>query len=581
MGLLFWIGEVLGGAASAFAEFIGDVFDGVFRAVGGSVKNISKDMYKDVETELKDEESPLKVTADLINAEVTKPITGGFEHAVQASLDRHSPMTHIEAEKETLKLWEDVKNESAAALGVGLFTEIATLGQVEGVFQAFQFKDKVTGMTAMAGRIAAMRYEAFWLRLYQQRLNQRAPYVLPGAQDLVRMELREVFKEEFRPELLEPLPSMKFQQTMKLQGYDTYWANSYWAAHWVLPSLGDLDEMLHRGIISLKEWQTMVRRNDYLPAWINRREKIIYNPYTRVDVRRMRDLALLTKQEVLDNYKDLGYDDLHAERMAIWTEVYILAVELRARYSKGWITSEDVYNEIVAAGMPEKRARIWVQKIVPAEKETRTEKERDVTKSEIVKGVKTGILTREDGIELLIGMGYDADEAIYILEINIPIDEEDAVVKVRQLTKADILKALKTEVITREAARDLLMGIRYSPTAADTLLEIFDAQVKPPKTTRLREASKADIVLGVKKGLITQEEAYGMLLDLGFSPEGAQFVLFVKTEESPFSPINLEEFRNLVNLRRKALGLSPIKKEKKKDNHVGESDEASQPLSHK
>ncbi|MBA7589715.1 hypothetical protein ES708_31804 [subsurface metagenome] len=165
------------------------------------------------------------------------------------------------------------------------------------------------------------------------------------------------------------------------------------------------------------------------------------------------------------------------------------------------------------------------------------------------------MISRTEGAELLIDMGYDEDEAVYILEINIPRDEEDVVVSQRELTKADILKGLKTEVITRGEAMTRLLELRYSPADAEFLLKIFDAQVKPPVEPREREASKADILLGVKKGLISETEGYGMLLDLDFTPEAAAFILEVKAEVSPFSPINFAEFKNRAQKYRRAAGM--------------------------
>ncbi|GAI69357.1 unnamed protein product, partial [marine sediment metagenome] len=138
---------------------------------------------------------------------------------------------------------------------------------------------------------------------------------------------------------------------------------------------------------------------------------------------------------------------------------------------------------------------------------------------------------------------------------NIPPDEEDVVVRQRELTKADILKGLKTEVITRDEARDRLRELRYSPADAEFLLKIFDAQVKPPIEPAGREASKADIILAVKKGLITPEDAYLMLQDIDFTPEASMFILEVKAEVSPFSPINFAEFKDRAQKYRRAAGM--------------------------
>ncbi|MBA7587801.1 hypothetical protein ES708_29843 [subsurface metagenome] len=229
-----------------------------------------------------------------------------------------------------------------------------------------------------------------------------------------------------------------------------------------------------------------------------------------------------------------------------------------ARWTKGWISLDDVRSELTTLGMPAERVEEFIQMKVKSTEGERVESERDLTKTDIYKGVKQDRINRSEAVELLMDLGFDEDEADYLLLINIPEDEEDEVVKERELTKADILKGLKTEVITRDEARDRLLELRYSPTDAEFLLKIFDAQVKPPVEPREREASKADILLGVKKGLISSTEGYGMLLDLNFTPEAADFILMVKAEESPFSPINFAEFKDMTGKYRRAAGMGVV-----------------------
>ncbi|MBA7571412.1 hypothetical protein ES708_13175 [subsurface metagenome] len=56
-----------------------------------------------------------------------------------------------------------------------------------------------------------------------------------------------------------------------------------------------------------------------------------------------------------------------------------------------------------------------------------------------------------------------------------------------------------------------------------------------------------------------------MLLDLDFTPEAADFILMVKAEESPFSPINYAEFKGMTQKYRRAAGMEakPISEELK------------------
>ncbi|MBA7579235.1 hypothetical protein ES708_21104 [subsurface metagenome] len=86
-----------------------------------------------------------------------------------------------------------------------------------------------------------------------------------------------------------------------------------------------------------------------------------------------------------------------------------------ARWSKGWITLDEVKSELTGLGMPADRLEELIQtKIKPAESE-RVTGERNLTKTDIYKGVKQGRIDRTEGIELLMDLGFDEDEADYLL----------------------------------------------------------------------------------------------------------------------------------------------------------------------
>lgn len=388
----------------------------------------------------------------------------------------------------------------------------------------------------------------------------------PAPADLVRWQAREVFEPDMvaRYGLDDELDKIEKEPFYKAGMTDEQIRN-YWRAHWEHASWQQVVEMLHRGQMTEEEVWDWFRVVEIPPFWREKLTAISWNVPTRVDVRRFWDMRTISEERLREVYTNQGYHGKDLDDYVLWTKVYVAYPDLLARWSKGWITIDEVRSELVGLGMPAERVEEMIQtKIKPTESE-RVSSERALTKTDIYKGVKQGAITRAQGLDLLVDLGFDEDEADYLLAINIPTDETAAVVSERQLSKTDILKGLKTEIITRTEALDKLLGLRYNATDAEFLLKVFDAQVKPPTEAREREASKADIVLGVKKGLITQEEGYGMLLDLGFTAEAAQFILMVKTEESPFSPINFAEFKDLTQKYRIAAGkeVKPMSEELK------------------
>lgn len=377
----------------------------------------------------------------------------------------------------------------------------------------------------------------------------------PAPPDLVRWQAREVFE----PAMIEKYGlDSEFEGIQKEPFYKAGMTDeqilNYWRAHWEHASWMQIVEMLHRGLITEQDVYDWFRLVEIPPYW---RQLLIDTAYTwptRVDVRRWWDMRTIDETELRRLYSGMGYRGVNLDNYVLWTKVYVAFPDLMARWSKGWITIDEVRSELTTLGMPAARLEEFIQMKVKAAEPERIETERDITKTDIIKGVRTNVITRDEGIELLQDLGYDYDEAVYILEINIPVDEEEVVVAARKISKADILKGLKTAVITRDEARTRLIDLRYSPADAELLLKIFDAQVEPPVEPKAREASKADILLGVTKGLIDRYEGYTMLLDLDFSPEAADFILTVKTEESPFSPINYPEFKDLTRKYRLATG---------------------------
>lgn len=145
-------------------------------------------------------------------------------------------------------------------------------------------------------------------------------FFIPPVQDLITMAVREVFSpeisipngqfQEFPPE---------FEKFAKQQGVSAKWAENYWAAHWVLPSIQMGYEMLHRGEISKDELEFLLKALDVMPIWRKRLINISFSPFTRVDIRRMHKVGVLTESEVNKAYHEIGYDDDKAERLTAFT----------------------------------------------------------------------------------------------------------------------------------------------------------------------------------------------------------------------------------------------------------------------
>ena len=157
--------------------------------------------------------------------------------------------------------------------------------------------------------------------LYKELAQQ-----IPPIADIITMAVREAFTPAIAGKFgqYQDFPQQLEEWAMK-KGLSAEWAKRYWAAHWSLPSPLQGFEMLHRGAINESELNMLLRALDIMPFWRGKLTQIAYRRLTRVDIRRMYGLGVLTEKDVYDAYVELGYNDRDARRMSDFTVKQILA----------------------------------------------------------------------------------------------------------------------------------------------------------------------------------------------------------------------------------------------------------------
>jgi hypothetical protein len=186
---------------------------------------------------------------------------------------------------------------------------------------------------------------------------------IPGYQDIVRFAIREAFNPDMVREL---------QLDLELDENPDYleWANAsglgevsikskdgskktidfakmFWYAHWDLPSPGQAYQFMHRfyaesrygaspwlkhaSPFSAADLNALLKANDYSPRFRGHLAGISYNPFTRVDVRRVRAKGLINKEDVYHNYRAGGYDDFQANALTEFTELEVADAKFKKR----------------------------------------------------------------------------------------------------------------------------------------------------------------------------------------------------------------------------------------------------------
>lgn len=296
-----------------------------------------------------------------------------------------------------------------------------------------------------------------------------AAFFIPPAADLITMAVREAFSPEVAERFgqFEDFPEA-FAQWAKRQGISEDWARRYWAAHWALPSPQQGFEMLHRGIIDEATLKVLLRALDVMPFW---REKLIgisYSPYTRVDIRRMHKVGVLSRDQVKRAYQDIGYDDTKAETLTTFTE------------------------RLNAPDAPDP-----------------TDELDGITRATVVGMYSDGILDRPTAFGLLEAIGFSHDVAELFL-INADHDEQR---RERAEQVGLILDRAKVGVITFGAAQDELHALGL------TTREIEKAVIKlvRAESARVRLPSRADLDRMYRAGLVDDAEYLNTLQRLGYS----------------------------------------------------------------
>ena len=148
----------------------------------------------------------------------------------------------------------------------------------------------------------------------------QASLLIPPVPDLIAMAVREAFSPEIAERFgqFEDFPE-PFAEAAAKQGISEEWAQRYWAAHWALPSIQMGFEMVHRDVISTDDLNLLLRAQDVMPFWRDKLTQIAFSPLTRIDIRRMHKVEVLSEQEVNRAYHDIGYSDLNSERLTAFT----------------------------------------------------------------------------------------------------------------------------------------------------------------------------------------------------------------------------------------------------------------------
>jgi hypothetical protein len=193
--------------------------------------------------------------------------------------------------------------------------------------------------------------------------------LLPTMANLVQFAVREAFTPRIAERFgqYEDFPELMMPWAEKI-GMSRDIARMFWATHWTLPSPSQGFAMYHRGIISWEDLELLLKALDVMPFWRDKLLGITYTLPTRVDIRRMYSMKLISRDQAAEMYKKRGY------------------------------SPEDTELQMTLADNLTKSA------------------DKDLTRADIINAYTKLGWEREEAVEMLAELGYDPGEIDYYLD---------------------------------------------------------------------------------------------------------------------------------------------------------------------
>jgi len=315
----------------------------------------------------------------------------------------------------------------------------------------------------------------------------------PSVEDFIRFAVRDVFNDERvkKYELDKEYPQ-QIEQYAKKAGVDPDILKWYWRAHWELPGVTEvlrMVNMLQPAVLDTKlpdgttygdkyrdfgldpskiktdysDLDEYLAMADISPFWRDRIKALTFPPLTRVDLRRIYELGLISDDELRARLLELGYSLKDAERLMQFYKMM--------KHKEG----------------------------------------RDLTRSMIVKGYLDKLLTKDMAIEYLQNLGYDKDEAEFIIQL---AETEQAHKEIKDQIK--LYEELYIRgAITEDEFKQKLQDLNISLTKMEYELE--KAKMKKQKAVKL--PSKEDMIKWLKLGIIDEDTFRNLMSQRGYSDQ--------------------------------------------------------------
>lgn len=240
-------------------------------------------------------------------------------------------------------------------------------------------------------------------------------------------------------------------------------------------------------------------------------------------------LRIIDKNMVIGKLKSLGVkEDVASLAVDAAFKEPSLSVIIKS-LKAGRITQDEAIRWLRLQGYSDEAIAL----ILDSAKEERIEKDKELAKSDILGLFRYRIINESEALDALKALGYDDREARLLIDLTKARIPKEKVEKGRDLSKADVLKALRLGVITQDEATDFLKRLGYDDTEIKILLAVNSSIANKEPEERKREIAKSDILRALRLGIITKGRAYDLLKNLGYSDEQIELLLKIGEAVQP------------------------------------------------
>ena len=256
-----------------------------------------------------------------------------------------------------------------------------------------------------------------WIEAYKKH-----SWRIPGASDLIRFFVREAYPPVFGDIARAKLVGFpdEFAKLLEQVGFKRVWAESYWAAHWILPTTEQVYEMLWRGLpspytgdkMTVEDVVRFLREADIDPRWRENLVKIAYKLPGRILARWGVEWGVWPPERMEEFFRAEGIhpewipDAIRAEKANVFREhISAVASVIKRKYREGYLTYEEANQRLEKLSYPEE-ARVLMLEAM--EEEYDLDWKEDMKKA-YISAYRDDKMTADELRAALLGLGIRGD----------------------------------------------------------------------------------------------------------------------------------------------------------------------------